>query len=299
MDTTNIIIKWLLISCITMPLAAISAPAQEYTELDCLVKPEMYVDISSPVDGVLASVLVNKGDIVNKGQTLALLESSVEAAQLQLAKQEVQMDNIINGKRARYEYTQRKSERYGNLNKLKSISKDEYDEAVTDAYLAKSEFTQAKLDKKANEMKLLLAKAVLEQKTIKSPIDGIVVERYLVPGESTENKPIVQLAKIDPLLVEVVAPSTMFGKIKKNMTAEIRPDSPANSQYSASVFIVDRIIDAASSSFSVRLELPNPDSELIGGTKCSARFAIKLPDAQTSKSADEEIPDDIKSLLKH
>ena len=36
------------------------------TTLDCLVKPEMYIDISSPVDGVLDSVLVNKTDSIKK-----------------------------------------------------------------------------------------------------------------------------------------------------------------------------------------------------------------------------------------
>ncbi|MCK9622403.1 MAG: biotin/lipoyl-binding protein [Methylobacter sp.] len=45
--------------------------AAETTELDCMVKPEMYVELSSPVDGVLESVLVETSDSVQKGQVLA------------------------------------------------------------------------------------------------------------------------------------------------------------------------------------------------------------------------------------
>jgi RND family efflux transporter MFP subunit len=283
-------------------VAGMSAYAQDYTELDCLVKPEMYINISSPVDGVIDTVLVNKSDIVKKGQVLAKLESSVEAARVLVAQQEAQMENLIASKQIRYEFTERKRERLSNLLNKKVLSKQEYDESVTDGELAKTELVQARLDKKANEMRLLMAKAVLEQKIIKSPIDGIVVERYLMPGETTENHPIMQLAKIDPLLVEVVAPSTLFGKITKDMAVEVRPDAPANNSYQATVSVIDKIIDAASGTFSIRLALPNPDAELIGGTKCIARFAIteapKQISKSTIKSGDDDLPEDIKALLK-
>lgn len=284
-------------------LLAASQPtwAEDYTELDCLVKPEMYINISSPVDGVLESVLVKKSDSVKKGQVLAKLEASVEASKVSLAEQETQMDNLIQAKQTRYEFLQRKKERLASLYKGKVLSVQDYDETVTEENLAKSELIQIKQDKKTNGMKLAMAKAELEQKTIKSPIDGIVLENYLMPGESVENKAILQLAKIDPLLVEVVAPAHLFGKITQNMAVEIHPDAPANSQYQATVNIIDRIIDAASGSFSIRLALPNPDAKLIGGTKCIARFPIK-PEAKTpqssTKSADDELPDDIKALLR-
>ena len=54
-------------------------------ELDCLVKPEMYVELSSPVDSVLEEFLVKTGDTVVKGQPLVQLESSVEKARVKLA----------------------------------------------------------------------------------------------------------------------------------------------------------------------------------------------------------------------
>ena len=296
----KILKKCLLLISIFALLVGMPVYAQDYTTLDCLVKPEMYIDISSPVDGVLESVLVNKSNTVKKGQKLAKLEASVEAAQVNVARQEAQMDNLIQIKQIRYEYAQRKSDRIGNLFKRKVLSTQEYDETVTEVDLTKTELLQAKLEKKKNDLKLLMAKAMLEQKTITSPIDGIVVERYLMPGESVENQPILQLAKIDPLLVEVVAPADLFGMIKKGMAVEVRPEAPANSQYQATVSVIDRIIDAASGSFTIRLALPNPDDKLIGGTKCVARFAIKSPTqvSQSSfKSADDELPDDIKALL--
>lgn len=280
--------------------------AQDYTELDCLVKPEMYIELSSPVSGVLKSVLVNKSDKIKRGQILAQLDDSVEMARLDVAKQEAEMDNLIKAKLIRLEYAQRKEQRVAGLTRDNALSDQEYDDAVTEVAIAKSELLQTKLDKKKNELKIILANSELQLKSIKSPINGIVVDRYLMPGESVNNQPILQLAKIDPLLVEVVAPFELFGLIKQGMEVEIRPDLPVGSQYLATVSVIDRIIDAASGSFSIRLALPNPDGSLIGGTKCSARFPVKLatripPNASSQKSelpADiDELPDDIKALL--
>lgn len=282
--------------------------AQDYIELDCLVKPEMYIDISSPVAGVLQSVTVKKSDRVQQGQVLAQLEAEVEKAGVRLAEHEASMGNLIQSKKIRLEYAQRKEDRVAGLVAGNSLSEQEYDDAKTEKAVAKTELLQVQQDKEKNELKLILANAELEQKTIKSPIKGIVVERYLMPGESANNQPILQLAKIDPLLVEVVAPFELFGLIEQGMEVEIRPDIPIDSQYLATVNVVDRIIDAASGSFSIRLALPNPDNKLIGGTKCMARFPIKLtlqPELLPTENrgnnqlpADiDELPDDIKELL--
>jgi membrane fusion protein (multidrug efflux system) len=38
------------------------------------------------------------------------------------------------------------------------------------------------------------------------------------------------------------------------------------------VTVVDKVVDAASGTFGVRLELPNPDLKLPAGLKCTVRF---------------------------
>lgn len=275
--------------------------AQESTTLDCLVKPEMYIDISSPVDGILDSVLVKKAEFIKKKQDLVKLESSVEAARVEVARQEALMDKKIQTKIIKRSYAKRKLNRISELYIEYASSEQEQDEAETEWALAKTELAQVRLDKKKNELKLLLAKAELEQKTIKSPIDGIVIEQYLMPGESVNSGPILQLAKINPLLVEVVASAELFGLIKTGMSVKIKPDIPANSTFQATVNIVDRIIDAASGSFNVLLKLPNPDDKLVGGSKCIAIFPIKTPQTYApftnASSAGDGLPEDINTLL--
>jgi len=289
----------ILMLIIQSPVFALEK-SQEITRLDCLVKPEMYIDISSPVGGVLESVLVNKTDTITKGQALAKLNAIVEIAKVEVAQQEAMMDAQVKAKGIKLAYAGRKMKRISGLYKQNASSAQEEDDAITEYAIAKTELAQIKLDKKKNELKLLLAKAELEQKTIISPIDGIVVERYLMPGESVQNQPILQIAKVDPLLVEVVAPASLFGKIKTGMTVEIKPDFPVSSSYEATVSIVDRIIDAASGSFTIRLVLPNPDDKLVGGTKCMAIFPVKTLKARGYRNinaTDNDLPEDIKLLL--
>ena len=58
---------------------------------------------------------------------------------------------------------------------------------------------------------------------------------------------------------------------------DIYPERPANKLFKARVSVVDQLIDPASGSFTVRMELPNPGEELVGGVNCVARFGFEPP----------------------
>jgi len=80
------------------------------------------------------------------------------------------------------------------------------------------------------------------------------------------------LAQIDPLNVEVILPVGQLPFIKVGVRAKVIPEAPIGGQYIAEVKIVDRVIDAASGTFGVRLELPNPNNRLPAGLKCKVIF---------------------------
>ena len=64
----------------------------------------------------------------------------------------------------------------------------------------------------------------------------------------------------------------MFGKIKVGTKATVDAESPLTGRYTASVSIVDKVVDSASGTFGVRLELPNPKGDIPAGIKCRTRF---------------------------
>lgn len=254
-------------------------------ELDCMVKPEMYIELSSPAPGVLEKVWVDKGDRVTKGQIIAQLEASVEVAKAKQAKFEATNDSEIHNRKAHLAFALRNRTRSQDLYQRGSLSKGEKDKAETEAALAETELTKTLEQKKMAVLKLEVANAQLALKTIKSPIDGIVIDRYAMIGESVAEKPIMKLAQVDPLRVELVAPTEYFGLIQKDMEVDIRPERPANASFKATVSIVDQLIDPASGSFSVRMALPNPEDKLVGGVNCVATFKFETPDMSSISSS--------------
>ena len=91
----------------------------------------------------------------------------------------------------------------------------------------------------------------------------------------------MQIAQIDPLNVEVIAPVSMFGMVELGMSAEVRPEAPIGGVYHATVSIVDQIIDAPSGTFSIRLLLTNADEKLPAGLRCKSRFIEKQTEADS------------------
>ncbi len=251
--------------------------ASERAELDCMVKPEMYVELSSPVDGVLERLIVDKGARIKKGQALAQMEASIEIAKVKLAKLEAASFSEIKNRQIQLKFAKRNEKRVAGLHKKNSVSQIEKDKAETEVALARVELQKATEKRKIANLNLELAQARLELKTIKSPIDGIVIEQFAMIGESVMDRAIMKLAQIDPLRVELIAPTEYFGLIEKGMEVEIRPERPSNKTFKAKVTIVDQLIDPASGSFTVRMALPNPGEQLVGGVNCLASFSFQAP----------------------
>jgi len=259
-------------------LAVLGAfPAVQAAELDCLVKPEMYVELSSPVESVLEEILVEIGDTVVRGQPLAQLEASVEKARVRLARLQAKSSSDIENGKEQLRYARQYYKRMQDLLTQNSVSQYETDKAETEVALAQIELNKAQEKRSIAQVNLELAQSQLALRTINSPIDGIVVDRYAMVGESVAGRTIMKLAKVDPLKVELIAPTEYFGLIQKGMEVEIYPEQPANQVFRATVTIVDQLIDPASGSFTVRMELPNPDDKLVGGVNCVAGFAFDTP----------------------
>lgn len=248
-------------------LVTLSAPVRGEPLL-CLIEPDEMVDVGSPVIGILESVAVERGDHVRKGQVVARLTSQVEQRAVGVAALRARNEAELASARAAKDYTHRTEQRAELLVQKNFVSRQYLDQAATDASVAASKLNQAEENRRQADMELQLAKAQLELRTIRSPFSGVVMERYLSRGQRVEEQPIVKIAKIDPLRVEVIVPAQYYNKIKRGMTATVIPELPEAGSYTATVKIADQVIDAASNTFRVRLELPNPDQKLPAGARC-------------------------------
>lgn len=241
-------------------------------ELDCLIEPWESIGLSAPIEGVVEEVLVGRGDRVKKGQAVARLESSSEEAGVALARSRARATGLVASAKARLAYAQRSLKRQQSLRERDVVSASEMDEALSAKEVAEAELLEAREAKEQDRLDLRRVEARLERRTIRSPIDGVVVERILAPGEYADPPQVMRLAQLDPLRVEVFAPLALFGKIEPGMKAEVIPEEPVSEVQVATVTVVDRVVEAASGTFGVRLELPNPDYTIPAGLKCRLRF---------------------------
>lgn len=250
-----------------------SGVAAELGGYDCLIEPQTVVDVSTRETGVLEELLVGRGDPVSEGQPIAHLNRDVERATVELARARAESNAEIQELRETLAYAERERERIEQLSSVKAVSFTEKDRATTDAARAELQLQAALERQRIAALELARAQRLLENRTVRSPVDGVVVMRLMSPGESTENRPIVRLAKVDPLNVEIIVPVDDFGRIRVGMQAEVAPRYPGAAKHKAKVTVVDSVVDAASDTFGVRLLLPNPEHAIPGGVRCGIRFA--------------------------
>ena len=251
------------------------AAKQSGDDLDCVIEPYRTVELSSPVQGVLEEVLVERGDLVKKGQVLARLKSGVEQAGVNLAKARAESMTEIKVNSKKYELSKRSLKRFKELYQKKLVSPNDYDEALTTVVVGELEVLLATEGHHVAQLELKRAEEVLKLRNIVSPIDGVVVERYKSPGEFVEDQPLLKLAQVNPLNVEVIIPLYWLRTIKKGMTVKVYPEKPVGGSYQATVVIVDSVVDSASGTFGVRLELPNNNHRISAGLTCDVKFPVK------------------------
>ncbi len=263
----HLLFMTLLLTDSTSSVAAVHGEA-----LDCLIEPYVMVNVGSGVPGLIDTVQADRGDRVKKGQVIASLDSRVEKATTEIYRARATMLSTVKAGEVRLEMSLAQHARNEGMFHKALISVDEMDEVKATKRLVELSLLEAQDARRQAELEYQRAMAELARRTIRSPINGVVVEQFLSPGERVDEEPIVKLAHLDPLRVEVFTPVSLLGDISVGMRAEVRPQAPVNGVHTARVTVVDRVVDAASGTFGVRLLLPNPDHALPAGLRCRVRF---------------------------
>lgn len=147
------------------------------------------VEISSEVPGKIVKINFKNGDLVKEGQILFELENSVERAELNKARANVNLiRNNVN--------------RYSKLVKTGASSKLQVEDAIANLKLAKASVEAAR--------------ARLEKTKIKAPFEGKIGIRNVSPGDFINVGDIlVTLDQTTPLKVRFSAPGKFINQINK------------------------------------------------------------------------------------
>lgn len=236
------------------------------------------VIISSKAAGEVISILKDEGDKVSIGDTLLIIDPKtikikLREAEALLASAEAQYELVRNGARKediqQAEQLLKQSEvnlntahndkvRFENLYQSKSISKKQYEDAVAKYELALSQFNSAKENyskikniSRPEELKLAkanverlkanvdLIKKSLDDCYVTSPINGIVVKRFVEAGETVANlSSLIKISDLSQVELMVYVNEVDLPKIKLGQLVDVRVDAFPDKSYKGEIIFI-------------------------------------------------------------
>ena len=141
---------------------------------------------------------------------------------------------------------------------------------------------QAQVDSAQAALEVLQAQ--LEKVVLDAPMDGIVLERLVEPGEVVlPSRPLITMARLDHLTITVYVPEDRYGEVKLGQTARLVVDSFPGETFTVTVIhIADeaeftpRNVQTAegrrSTVYAVKLAIDNPAGKLKPGMPGDVEF---------------------------
>ena len=256
---------------------ACTASFTRAAEFECITEPSQAVEIRSAVTGIISRVHVKRGDLVKVGQLLVELDDGLDRAATEVAAHRAGMVGAQQSAEARVDHAGHRAQRLSDLAQQNFVSVQERDSALAERRLAEAAVVEAAENRRLAELEHRRQTEQARLRSLRSPMAAVVVDRLMHPGDlagSGENaKAILKLADLSTLHVEVILPSAAWNRVRIGQAVDVRADLTGAVRLAAKVVAVDRVMDAASASFGVRLELPNPGLRMPAGVRCIAEFA--------------------------
>lgn len=252
-----------------------AVPARDDLTLDAIVQPSRVLHLGAATDGLLAQVLVERGDPVSAGQVLARLDIEVDRAEARLARARAEAEADRDAVLARMADVRRRLDYQESLLEDGFITPEEVDATRTELRLEELNLAKQDEDRAIERLRSERAEAVVAQGLVTSPVSGVVTERYLSAGEllsRSGQSEVLTVAQLDPLFVEVHVPLELYEELTPGDRARVELDIAGHPIGEASLKVKDPVVDTASRTFRVRLELPNPENRLPAGLRCRVRF---------------------------
>ena len=255
--------------------AAVSAPCLA-GGVEAFTKPSEKATLSFVRPGVVAKVLVKEGDPVKQGQILVHQDDAVERIELEWLK--FKAANPIHAKAADAQLAQKKVD----LKRIESASEGggttplEIDYARLDVLIAELTLELRRFEQEQDRRKYEQMKRQLERMRITSPIDGVVKELLMEPGEAVDALAhVIEVVKIDPLRIDVGVPLAQAVTLRPGGAAQVEfagaGDPPGPVRAEGKVIHVSPVADAGSDTLTVCVEVPNP-TRRPAGEKVTVKF---------------------------
>jgi RND family efflux transporter MFP subunit len=224
-----------------------SAAAQGEHSFDGLVLPFKNVVVSSPVQTTIVSILVKEGDHVATGQTLAQLYARLEELDMLRAKADLE----------KKEFDAKSS---------KSL--------FADKIISEDEAIKNRSEMEGSRLVYQMADETVRQRTILSPISGIVVEKDREVGETVSPaEPLFRIVDISRVYVQFYIRAEELPTIHVKEPMLVRcPVLDKDATFQGVVDFIDPRVDAASGLMRVKVIVDNPTGIIRAGIRADVSF---------------------------
>jgi len=246
------------------------------------VQPTTRVDVSSELAGTLASVEVDFNDTVTVGQVLARLETSKIAAQVANteAQEAAARARLVQAEATAAEVAETLTTQQELADKGLSSRSNMISVAANDAR-ARAAVDMARADLTLAKANLALARADLEKAVIRSPIDGVVLNRKAEAGQIVGpglNDPVLFVLAENLTRMELLAnvDEADIGQVSVGQDAAFTVDAFDNQKFSATITQVRFASELKDDvvTYKAVLSVENPDLRLRPGMTATATITV-------------------------
>lgn len=254
-----------------------SAAQAQYGEYEqdaviAITRPSNESKVTFEVPGKVADIPVKEGQVVKKGQTLIQLEDMLEQKKLQMLEIEAASELAVEAEQKALENTRLTLKRKKELHARGAATDAELEEAQLAVDIAEIKLRKANEDLQLKRVERDAQLESIRQKRLDSKIDGIVARVDVYLGEVVDpREPACTVVQNDPLWVEFHLPAAQAAALEETKAVTVRyPQSEKRSD--AQVIFLSPVVDAASDTRLVRLEMPNPQNRPAG-----LQMVVELP----------------------
>jgi len=250
------------------PPAHVASPTNDAVVASGPIVVENQLDVEALREGVIATILVQPGTTVRKGQLLARLDDRQISADLDAAADRVRaLEANLQNWQAETKVLQADRSRAEKLYADQVIAKEELDHAV---YKEEADEFEIKRESESlNNAKDVLRSLQLEKEkaNITAPFDGIVARRYVRVGQKVAvNDRLFWVTALAPLQVRFTLPERFFGNIHEGALLTVTSsDISPESKYTARVVQVSPVVDPSSGTMEILAQITDSNSALRPG----------------------------------
>lgn len=250
-----------------------------------LTVPSKMALVSPEQAGKIVSLTVRDGERVTTNSVLFRLNSRLEELEVERLQALANSDLFERRAKMTFDFAEQQAKRMSELRDRDIRSERDMQKQAHELAIAKVMLEQAQLERRQTNNQLAQAKERLAQRTVLSPLDGIVTSHFHATGEAVEKfDPVIEVMSLDPLWVEFECPIQLQNDFK--MGAQVRVSlarKPDDSRIATIEFLSSKAT-VSSHSFTVRATVDNPELNWRTGYKMTVTPALAFtPSTPTGK----------------